>query len=157
MPLPGSPNRFCSVIFFFILLLIAFTVPEVRISPTRFFTVLCFPLFFPLLGRICFPYGFIEPLHSCGAVQPCCHERGGAASSWQQNALSICVPRAICVKRQYAHLRSRKFPTIRRFTKPWLRCHYAGRGRKTGICKSIAVAHGSRNSESGWVSRVMGL
>ena len=68
VPLPRSPNRFCSVIFFFTLLLIAFTVPEVRVSPIRFFTVLCFPLFFPLLGRICFPYGFIESLHSCGTV-----------------------------------------------------------------------------------------
>ena len=68
VPLPRSPNSFCSVIFFFVLLLIAFSVPKVRFSPTRFFAVLCFPLFFPLLGRICFPYGFIESLHSCGTI-----------------------------------------------------------------------------------------
>ena len=35
VPLPRSPNRFCSVIFFFILLLIAFTTQKVRFSPTQ--------------------------------------------------------------------------------------------------------------------------
>ena len=28
----------------------------------------CFPLFFPLSSGICFPYGFVELLHSGGAV-----------------------------------------------------------------------------------------
>ena len=86
MPLPKPPNGFRSVVFLF-----PEKFPTFPLSEVSFFTICvsvisCFPIFFPLSCGICFPYGFIELLHSGGTVllypEICAHNQKTAAKAW---------------------------------------------------------------------------